>query len=300
MGEIFIENAPEDKHEEPSRVSPDADARIGWMRLAFIFHSLPAVFGFRRTESTPPTALPFPVRIGYGVSHQQIPKDYFMVFLKQLAARLPKRWQAELKRIRYAKQIRRNTFATNEPEYLLLPQLVSPGDWVVDVGANVGHYTKRFSELVGPRGRVIAFEPMPATFSLLAANAQGFAHPNVTLINAAVSDKFDEAGMAVPDFASGLTNYYEAHLSPAADSALSVVTLSLDVLGIGHRIALVKIDAEDHESFVLAGMRKLIERDHPVLIVETGSRDLVERVAAWGYVPEKLAESPNFLFRAKR
>jgi FkbM family methyltransferase len=222
-----------------------------------------------------------------------------MSFLKQIAARLPKRWQTELKRLRYARQIRRNSFATDEPEYRMLAQLVSPGDWVLDVGANVGHYTKRFSELVGARGRVLAFEPMPATFSLLAANAQGFAHPNVTLFNAAVSDKLDEAGMAVPDFASGLTNYYEAHLAPAAESALAVLTVSIDALGLGRRIALVKIDAEDHEAFVLAGMRQLIERDHPVLIVETGSREVVDRLASWGYVPEKLPGSPNFLFKAK-
>ena len=222
-----------------------------------------------------------------------------MAFLKQIAARLPKRWQAELKRIRYARQIGRGDFATDEPEYEMLSQLVSPGDWVVDVGANVGHYTKRLSELVGARGRVIAFEPTPATFSLLAANSQLFAHPNVSLVNAAVSDHFDEVGMSVPQFETGLNNYYEARLSSAADCAWSVLTLSLDALGIAHRIALVKIDAEDHESFVLAGMKKLIARDHPVLIVETGSQATVTDLAASGYVPEKLPGSPNYLFRPK-
>ncbi len=223
-----------------------------------------------------------------------------MAFLKQLAARLPNRWQAELKRLRYARQIRRGTFATDEPEYDQLSELVRPGDWVLDIGANVGHYTKRFSELVGAHGRVIAFEPTPATFSLLAANTQGFAHPNVTLLNAAVSDHFDEVGLSIPKFDSGLTNYYEAHLSPAADSGLSVLTVSIDALGIDHRIALVKIDAEDHESFVLAGMRNLIERDHPILIVETGVPAVVDGLAALGYAPEKLEGSPNFLFRARR
>jgi FkbM family methyltransferase len=222
-----------------------------------------------------------------------------MAFLKQVAARLPKRWQTELKRLRYARQIRGGTFATDEPEYEMLSQLVSPGDWVVDVGANVGHYTKRFSELVGARGRVVAFEPIPATFSLLAANAQLFAHPNVSLINAAVSDRFDEVGMSVPKFETGLSNYYEARLSSAADRAWSVLTLALDALGIAHRVALVKIDAEDHESFVLAGMKKLIARDHPILIVETGSPEVVASLAASGYVPEKLPGSPNFLFRPK-
>jgi FkbM family methyltransferase len=220
-----------------------------------------------------------------------------VALLKQIAARLPLRWQIALKRLRYARQIRTGTFATDEPEYGLLPELVRPGDWVLDVGANVGHYTKRLSELVGPRGRVIAFEPTPTTFSLLAANVQLFAHPNVTLINAAVSDKTDLVGMAIPKFDSGLVNYYEAHLSPAEDCALSALTLSLDSLRLDRRIALVKIDAEDHESAVLDGMEKLIGQHHPVLIVETGSPNVVARLQAWGYVPEKLAGSPNYLFR---
>ena len=222
-----------------------------------------------------------------------------MSLLKRIAARLPGRWQMELKRIRYARQIRKGTFATDEPEYARLPEWIRPGDWILDVGANVGHYTKRFSELAGTEGRVIAFEPTPTTFSLLAANAQLFAHLNVTLINAAVSDRADLVGLAIPQFDSGLVNYYEAHLAPAQAGELSVLTLAIDSLRVGHPIALVKIDAEDHEAAVLAGMKNLIEKDHPVLIVETGSMAVVETLSALGYVPEILPGSPNFLFRPK-
>ena len=222
-----------------------------------------------------------------------------MAFLKTIASHFPKQWQFELKRIRYARQIRKGTFQTDEPEYNRLSQLVSPGDWVIDVGANVGHYTKRFSELVGAKGRVIAFEPIPATFSLLSANAQHFAHPNVTLINAAVSNHFAEVGMSIPRFSSGLNNYYEAHLAPASESALSVLTLSLDLLSISHPISLIKIDAEDHEASVLEGMENLIEKHHPILIVETGSPEVVAKLTAVGYTPTKLPGSPNFLFHPK-
>lgn len=219
-----------------------------------------------------------------------------MLLLKRLASRLPDPWQAELKRIHFARQIARNTFATHEPEYKILHQLVNAGDWVIDIGANVGHYTKRLSELVGKDGRVIAFEPIPATFALLSANAQHFAHPNVTLINAAVSDKVEAVGMSIPAFSSGLTNYYEAKISSAADT-LAVLTLSIDTLRFPHRIALIKADVEGHEAFVLAGMRGLIEKDHPILIVETGSQTVIDGLTSLGYVAERLPDSPNVLFR---
>ena len=197
------------------------------------------------------------------------------------------------------RQIRKGTFATDEPEYDRLPEWIRPGDWILDVGANVGHYTKRFSELVGTEGRVVAFEPTPATFSLLAANVQLFGQPNVTLINAAASDRTSRVALSIPKFDSGLVNYYEAHLATGQEGGLPVLALAIDSLDFDRRVALVKIDAEDHEAAVLKGMAKLIARDHPVLIVETGSKAVVETLSALGYVPEKLPGSPNFLFKPK-
>ena len=41
------------------------------------------------------------------------------------------------------------------------------GDIVWDVGANVGHYTMKFAEACGSDGRVVAFEPFPATLECL-------------------------------------------------------------------------------------------------------------------------------------
>lgn len=220
-----------------------------------------------------------------------------MRLFRQIAAHLPNRCQAELKRIYYGRQISKGTFVTDEPEYKILSQLISSGDWVVDIGANVGHYTKRFSELVGVQGRVIAFEPVPTTFSLLSSNVQMFAHPNVTLINAAVSDKLNVVGMSIPKFSTGMTNFYEAEITSAADSEFSVLTISLDQLCLYQRISLVKIDAEGHESFVLSGMQRLLEMHHPVLIIETGSNEIVAELSAIGYVSEKLENSPNILFK---
>jgi FkbM family methyltransferase len=219
--------------------------------------------------------------------------------IKKLAALLPHRWQNELKRMYFGNQIKKGHFVTEEAEYKILSNLIKPGDWVIDIGANVGHYTKRFSELVGARGRVISFEPVPTTFSILSANVQLFAHPNVTLINAAVSDKLDIVGMTMPKFSTGLTNYYEAHISTAENSALSVLTMSIDSLCKNQHVSLVKIDAEGHEALVLAGMSQLIATSHPVLIVETGSKDVISDMTSLGYISERFQGSSNVLFRPK-
>jgi FkbM family methyltransferase len=216
--------------------------------------------------------------------------------LKRLVSGLPLLWQQELKRLKHRHEIRRQKFKSYEPEFVILASMISAGDWVIDVGANVGHYTKRFSDLVGPQGRVIALEPVPETFALVSANVLGFQHSNVTLLNIAASDQPGIAGMQMPRFETGLNNYYQAKLSKGK-ADLHVLTVKLDALAFPHPIKLMKIDAEGHDPAVLRGAEALLVRDHPILIVETGSSDVVEYLRRFGYTSERLPGSPNTLFR---
>ena len=217
--------------------------------------------------------------------------------LKKLAAQLPKQWQQELKRIYFRWQIRKNCFVTDEQEYHILETLIGKGDWVIDIGANIGHYTAKFSKLVGKNGRVIAFEPVPHTFELLAANSSFLPDPNVTLINAAVSTNVGIANIDIPKFESGLENYYMANLTGNATD-LKVLCLPLDSFYFPNLITLIKIDAEGHELSVLEGMKTLLNRDHPHLIVEdNNSPELVAFLKKLGYVDQKFKGSSNRIFR---
>ena len=209
---------------------------------------------------------------------------------------MPTAWQLEIRRHLYRRQIRRGVFITHEPEYVLLSSFLSEGDWAIDIGANIGHYTKGMSDLVGARGRVIAFEPVADTFALLAANARNYRYQNVTLLNAAASDKTGITGISVPRLTNGLNNYYEATVVSNGDG-LPVMTLALDSLELPAAVRLVKIDAEGHELSVLKGMRQLIARDKPVLIVEVSSNDVHIFLAKMGYTRETLANSPNHIYR---
>ena len=138
--------------------------------------------------------------------------------LKRIASLLPLAAQNSLKRKLFSSQIRRGTFRTDEQEYELLTEWVSGGDWVIDVGSNIGHYTLRLSSIVGDSGRVLAFEPISETFELLAANVARAGVRNVTLLNAAASDKTDVVKMDIPSFDTGLDNYYMANISDMVTS----------------------------------------------------------------------------------
>jgi FkbM family methyltransferase len=179
----------------------------------------------------------------------------------------------------------------------MLSRFVACGDWVIDVGANVGFYTKRLAELVGPTGRVLAFEPVPETFVLLANNLECCGICNVTLINAAVSEMAGVAGMRIPQHAdTGLKNFYQAHLLNTDVGELRVLTVSLDSFHIPKAVRLVKIDAEGHELAVLKGMRETLARDRPILIVEMPGPEVREMLRALDYTDARFAGSPNVVF----
>ena len=215
--------------------------------------------------------------------------------LKRIASRFPLTVQNSMKRMLFASQIRRGTFKTDEKEYSRLDEWVSEGDWVIDVGANIGHYTLKLSSIVGATGRVLAFEPVAATFELLASNVARAKAGNVTLLNAASSDRTDVVGMEIPTFDSGLDNYYMANISDKGD--VFCITLAVDSLNLQNKVSFVKIDAEGHEMSVLAGMRGLLVRDKPVLVIELSSDDIREYLEAIGYETIVLPDSSNLIFR---
>jgi FkbM family methyltransferase len=216
--------------------------------------------------------------------------------LKRIAAQLPESLQHELRRLFFSLQISRRQFATDEKEYALLHTFIQAGDWVLDIGANVGHYTRKMSELVGPTGRVIAFEPVPDTFALLAANTRLFPYANVSLLNIAASDRAAAVGIQIPRFFEGLQNYYQAHLSSEA-KGLTTITIPVDAIPLPAIVRLVKIDVEGHELAVLHGMRKLLERDRPILIVETSAQETVDLLHESDYATERLPGSSNLVCR---
>lgn len=221
----------------------------------------------------------------------------FVKFLKQLAAKLPARVQYELKRVFFGRQIANNKFVTDEPEFGALDKYVSRGDWVIDIGANIGHYTCQLSNIVGPNGRVIAFEPILTTFALLAANVQRLEYSNVTLINAAASDETTVTGMSMPIFASGLENFYRASISDERNETdLNILAMPVDNLNLQNKVGFIKIDAEGHEPSVVRGLHKLLERDKPRIVIETVTDEIHTYLIQLGYKDMRLADSPNTIY----
>ena len=164
------------------------------------------------------------------------------------------------------------------PHRKILRVLIRPGDYVLDLGAHAGWYTKILSELVEASGRVYSVEPVPPTFDLLAFCVRKLRLNNVQLINCAVSDHSGLALMEIPPYGVGGNNFYQAHIvgsdEPASHSqTFRVARQSVDALflGLARPVAFIKADVEGHELAVITGARGVIRRSRPALFLEVTS-----------------------------
>lgn len=178
-------------------------------------------------------------------------------------------------------------------DYFVFLRTVRAGDVVFDVGANLGLYTQALAEIVGPRGAVHAFEPVPPTFQALSARfADRRRWANVRLHNLAVSDQPGIVEMTLPGADSGqasLRPHREAAWAEArtlAKYAAEATTLDRFVAERGVQPDFIKIDIEGAELLALRGADRVVSERPPVLFIEVWER----WIADFGYSSDALAD----------
>jgi len=173
----------------------------------------------------------------------------------------------------------------SELEIELFDQLVKPGAVVMDVGANLGAHTVRFSQLAGESGRVIAFEPQRIVYQTLCANVALNSLLNVDCYQTGVGER--EESMKVVDVDPRVSNNFGGLSLNLPGPGEMVPVLRLDGFSTLPRLDLIKIDVEGMESAVLRGAEKIVEKFKPVLYVENdrpdNSEELMRLIDSMGY-----------------
>lgn len=125
------------------------------------------------------------------------------------------------------------------------------GDCVWDVGANVGYYTRLFSERVGETGRVFAFEPSPVNFDRLTSACASLG--NVTLRCCGLGKEDGKLYFQQGDDGLGASS----RIVETASEGIAVdIRSGASLVGNGE-VAIpnaIKIDVEGFEYEVLAGL----------------------------------------------
>ncbi len=135
--------------------------------------------------------------------------------------------------------------------------VAQPGWTILDVGANIGMFAIRKSMQVGPKGRIVSFEPSPDTFDRLQSNLRLNKISNVTAINSAVYSSNGEVTFGMKSHSTLSSGIINDNLKrDAVIKPITVMAVALDDFarnnGINH-VDLMKIDVEGGELDVLTG-----------------------------------------------
>jgi FkbM family methyltransferase len=172
--------------------------------------------------------------------------------------------------------------------------LVKPGDWIIDVGANIGFFTRAFGQWVSSGGRVIAIEPEAANYRSLVDRLDrlGLATA-VDAVQAVAAETDGTLRLSV--------NRYHPADHRIAPEGIEVRAITLDRLLAERgwpRVALVKVDVQGAEWRVLEGARETLRRFRPALFMElddealrlmnTSAGQLLDWLLGLGYRPHRI------------
>jgi FkbM family methyltransferase len=182
---------------------------------------------------------------------------------------------------------------TYEPEvFEALRKYAGSGDLCLDIGAHLGYATILMSKLVGPKGRVISFEPMSETFRVLRENVLLNGLTNVDVQASAVADRCGSIELLAPadqdlSWTPSITGYSVGCNSRSL--IVPVVTLDRFLESPRRSPSVIKIDVEGSELAVLMGACRTLAVFRPVLLIEVhgwgtpASQEVIRFLSQHGY-----------------
>jgi FkbM family methyltransferase len=202
--------------------------------------------------------------------------------------------------------------STERPLLEWFTRNVSDSETWLDVGAHYGYTAIALSRLVGTTGRVFAFEPVLSTAGCIARTRELNRLQQLTVVPFALDQGKDVRTFELPT------------VRGMADSTIArdvwserILTVSLDALwpslgGREARVDGIKIDVQGMEFGVLLGMREILMRWRPKLVIEFHSgvnrQPILELLRSCGYsdacepiepgdAPEVLRDDHSYAFR---
>lgn len=174
-----------------------------------------------------------------------------------------------------------------------MKRLMKPGDVFLDVGANVGYLSAFAAGIVGKRGQVHCFEPVPAYFDRLERLVELNPEHSILANCKAAGEEPGSCTIYVTREPGQNTMVLAYKSGPEVISTLKVPVVRLDSY-LAERninsISLVKIDAEGYELPILKGLRGFFDRSkqRPAIICEIAPR-------AYPLLGRKISELSDYM-----
>jgi FkbM family methyltransferase len=177
--------------------------------------------------------------------------------------------------------------------------IASPGEVIIEVGANVGTETVGFSDIVGEQGTVYAFEPLPSNADFLRDLARRTTHPNIVVHTRALSDRNETVTFQIPVEHMSGSGFITRTGGDSETGTVEVHCSTLDSLSRDIDPArIIFMDTEGEEIRILRGAEGYIQQCRPAIVLEASPQlldragftigDLYREVTDLGYTPYKI------------
>jgi FkbM family methyltransferase len=156
--------------------------------------------------------------------------------------------------------------------HYFIKNLIRPGDHVIDIGANLGYYSRLFARLVGKDGRVFSVEPVTLFRKILKINTSGF--KNTTIIPYALGGQDGlPVSMGIPRsnkyLRHGLTRVLDQDETEPleftfAEKMFRPATVFVNI----SRCDYIKCDVEGYEIHIIPQLDFLLSPFKPIIQIE--------------------------------
>lgn len=171
----------------------------------------------------------------------------------------------------------------SEDEVDVFREFITRDNVVIEVGANMGLHTMA---LAGLARHVVAFEPQPFIYYVLAANLALNSIPNVLALMAACGEETTTVPVPILD-PYRLQNFGGVEIKPAPspNGAIALPCHAIDDLDLPSNITFIKLDCEGQELASLMGAKQLLADQHPTIYAEFTSHrsELLALLRGLGY-----------------
>jgi FkbM family methyltransferase len=153
-----------------------------------------------------------------------------------------------------------------EPHFKeVISKLITPGDVVIDAGANFGYNGVLMGKQTGPNGTLISFEPQRIIYQQMNGNLILNGIYNAITFQAALGDgSITSTNMAPVNYNLSWVNIGDTSIGEGGEE---VNVYKLDDIAI-ERLNFIKLDVQGYELFMLKGAENHLKTFQPDLFVE--------------------------------
>lgn len=178
-------------------------------------------------------------------------------------------------------------------------RFIKRGDFVIDIGANIGDTTVPMAIAAGKEGVTLGFDPNPYVFRILEVNASlNIDKSNIIPVCSAISIEDEEYY-----FISSEASFANGGISSTKESNHGKFIYPHKVKGVNlldylkknykekmDKLSFIKVDTEGYDKEILKSISKLIAEHKPIIVAESFGKspdeakmELFEQISMQGY-----------------